>query len=209
MSAETPGSPAPGPALEPELDPDPGKLFTLYQGPRSFRVTEDSTAIYSIMAPDTGRLHSILVKVVQMDIDFEAEAASTVAPGAAGLANLKAEPTSTVLASIVLATYSVCEVPGGSELAAARPPAKPNLASTADYLLAGGSRLAAARPPAKPDFLLARGALLACGTLALFLPTTDDLLSLSLPSIQLLAPNHAITSRSLILRCCVVWMDDV
>ena len=45
------------------------------------------------------------------------------------------------------------------------------VASTADYLLAGGSRLAAARPPAKPDFLLAHGpllasgALLACGTL--------------------------------------------
>ena len=64
-------------------------------------------------------------------------------------------------------TRQTCEVPeaGGSKLAAARPPAKPN------YLLAGGSRLAAARPPSKPDFLFARGsllasgALLACGTL--------------------------------------------
>ena len=72
--------------------------------------------------------------------------------------------------SLLTATISqlaCCEVPeaGGSKLAAARPPAKPN------YLLAGGSRLAAARPPTKPDFLFARGsllasgALLACGTL--------------------------------------------
>jgi hypothetical protein len=126
-----------------------------------------------------------------------------------------------VLASVLVSSIKNSEVPRAATGACLRvaaqefgerPPAKPNFllasAASADSLPTTGTRTA--RPPAKPNWLalsLPRLALSPPGCLTLSLPSTDDLLTLH--SIQLLAPNNTITSRSQILRCCVVAMDNV
>jgi hypothetical protein len=190
MSAETPGSPAPGPILEPDPDPDPDPRFVkIFAKPAVMPRT-------AAVDPTTGKAYvKIFVKPVTRASFKAGPPASTVLAGKT--ATLAKEP-STASAAVV------CSRP-----AAARPPAKPNLTesaatATADYC----SRLAAwlslptagtrtARPPAKPNY--------ADCDHPLSLQTADYLLAL--PSIQLLAPIAAITSRKLRLRCCVVMMD--
>ena len=194
MSAQTPGSPAPGPALELDPDPDPDPRFTLYQGPRSFRVTDDSTAIYSIVAPDTGRLHSILVRAVQMDINFGdgppvgaklfAKPAAVIPITAKPFVKLFVKP---VLAGMTCAAIKFRAVPSATSAATGdccRPPAKPNFAESGPLLAIDGHciRLAApefgVRPPAKPNFLpasaTAAGSLLTAGTRTARPPAKPD-----------------------------------
>ena len=79
MSADTPGSPAPGPALEP--DPDPGHL-----------VFAKLFAMPAAVAPDTGRPY------VKNFVKPETRAPLKVGPLA------RAKPASTALASTVLAS---------------------------------------------------------------------------------------------------------
>jgi hypothetical protein len=189
MSAETPGSPAPGPSLEPDLDPDPDPRCVKF-----FAKPASVVPAIAAMDPRTGRPY------VKHFVKPVIRPPFKVGPPA------RAEPASTALAPTVLASIKNCEEPSAAIVDCSwpaaqefgvRPPAKPNflLASAtaaADSLPTAGTRTA--RPPAKPNWL----------ALALSLPTTDDLLPL--PFIQLLAPLAAITSRSQ-MRCCVAMMD--